>query len=154
MFDGSYIREQYSNFNKQLLTSSFMVNATIYIISQGIKKDSFGDIIDARADPVKALYAKNLESFYRIKVLPLERISFNISDASSIAYTMSGKFEPYDKWIMCSEFDVKILNDRTIFDVADYVEMERIKYRIKGIVPDKFGVKTVLHIFLTKEDKK
>ena len=158
MLDFSYVQEQYDALMETMFDSSFMINATIHIASRDVGTESTyrgtSDRLDGRhVDAVKKAYPLDLAVLYRVLVLPLERVSMNLNEASQISYGVAGKYEPFDRWISCFRTQVEISNDNTYFDFADKVDINGFSYMIKGVVKENFGKKAVVHVFLVKETK-
>jgi hypothetical protein len=148
-----YLRDQYDVFNEDLLQSSFGVVATINIQYDEVSSESTADFADndiTAEEPIKLNYPLDLNSSYRITVYPIDKSSLSKSGVE-ITYGIQGRFEPYDRWISCFKRDVFTRNNLTLFDHADSISIQGVRYTVKGTVPDTFGREEVLHVFLTKE---
>lgn len=150
-----FVKEQYDELTTQLLNGEFSVNATITIAGQEVHADSLfhgmSDTIDGRiTEGVQLNYPKDLPTFKRVKVFPLERM-FTRHEGDRIQEGIAGRYAPFDRWISVHTADVRIRNNKTYFDVAISVIIQSISYKIKGIVEEQFGNKPVTHAFLVKD---
>jgi len=150
-----YLKNQYTEISKSLFNSEMAINATILIVGTPINSESlepgFGDTVDGRNNFINKKYPPFLNKNYRIKIYPLEKTGLRIGNDISISYGFSGKYEPYDRWISCLQSDVKTINNKTLFDYTDYIQIQNIKYRIKGVVMEIFSNIPIIHIFLEKD---
>lgn len=150
MFDS--IREMSDIMMENLYESSFSVMATLYITPLEVPAEGkLGEQTTLNStfpELVKFTYPYNLNSFYRIKVFPIEESGLRIQEYQ---YTTSTRLEPYDTWIFIPEENVKVTSNTTLFDFAKTISVKGLSYQIKGLIRETFGNKPTLHIFLTKE---
>lgn len=150
-----YIKDLYDNITSNLLTGSFAINATIYIKGDNVNFDStysgIGDSLDGRYDShIAKNFPSDLPKFIRIQVFPMERM-YTQRHGTPIVHTFAGQFEPYDRWISCLEADVKIGDHDNYYQHSDYVSVDGVKYKVKAVHREAFGIKPLLHAFLVKE---
>jgi hypothetical protein len=150
-----FLREQYDGIIEDLFKSSFVVNATVFILDKPLASDDVydtGQNLDGRfSTTLRTTLPLDLNSFYRVKVFPLEKNGLRLGENVTYQYGISGRHEPYDRWVSCLLSEVKVRQNNTIFDFAKYVQLENVRYTIKGVVTENFGTKSLVHIFLVKE---
>jgi len=153
--DFQYIQETYDELSKQLLNSSFVITATIHMLGSDVVHEStykgMGDSLNAlHTAPVQKNFDLDLPRTFRLNVFPMER-TFTRQEGKPITHTLAGQFEPFDRWITCLWSAVSIRNDETYYDYADHVIMEGVRYKVKAVHKESFGIQPILHAFLVKE---
>jgi hypothetical protein len=152
-----YIKEIVDNVNQGFFKTSLLSMATVYIQGDPIGEESIHhnlimDNFDSReGEPLRFHYPEDLEPSYRIKTFVIERQGLRASTQQQYEYRLVGHNEPYDIWISCRKSDILVKTDRTVFDFADNVSFEGIKYIVKAVVNEGFGNKPIVHVFLKKE---
>ena len=152
--DYGYSKEIYSEIITDLFLGCFVINATINILGKEIIGDSIydgmGDYLDGRqVDPVQVSFPLDIPKFIRVKIYPIEK-QYSKYATPGIQYSIGVPYEPFDRWVSCFESAIAIQNNQTYLDYADNVEIDGIVYRIKGKIKETFGLKPIIHIFLTK----
>lgn len=153
-----YIQEQLDIGIANLFDSPFVINATINIAGEDIGTestyDSFGDSFDGKhTKAVKLNYPQELKRYYRVKAFPMDRTSIRSSSNMEAIQGISGRYEPFDRWIACQKSDVTTGENKTFFDFAESVVIDSFKYSVKGVAVESFGSSSLIYAFLTKEGR-
>ena len=153
-----YIASMCDSLNEQALSNdTFITTATVYIAGEEVGEESFYSGVDKISDgrktkSLKTFYPEDLDKTYRIKVYPIEKSGLRLTQNEQYDYKPVGYISSSDLWVSCLANDIKVRENNNIFDFVDYVSIEGINYRIKGIVKENIGSNPVVHVFLVKQD--
>lgn len=152
--DFSYIQNQYDAITENIFSSDLMILATVNISSEKIPSNTmstrFGDSLDARVNPIKRDYPDGILRFYRIELYPTEH-GLKVTETTGLITTPLGQVEGYDIWMSCKEDRALVRGNSTMFDFAENVQFQGMRYNVRGVVKELFGDCRILHVFLTKE---